>query len=179
MTVVSRNCTSIAPTLPAFETNHCSADCKYGVSSSQRCSGAIAASPLQRVAILAPMSGNASTHFGGSGNSTDSRLRNSAVIPPALCTIVISASSTGTKTASRRMTVTTATASFRRPPRAASSLRKNGHEATVTMVAQSIAIRNGLRTQKLDAMSSASNSTDRVVWVRSDDAVLSAFILFA
>ncbi len=125
------------------------------------------------MAIFAPTNGNASTHFGGSGTWIDSRLRNSAVIPPALFTIVISASSTGTNTTSSRMTVTMATASFRRPPSAASSLRKDGHEATVTMVAQSIAIRNGLRTQKLDAMSSASSRTDSVVCVRSDDSGLS------
>ena len=75
--------------------------------------------------------------------------------------------------------MTIATASFRRPPRAASSLRKNGHAATLTMVAQSIAIRNGLRTQKLDAMSSASSSTDSVVCVRSDDSGLSGVIPFA
>ena len=64
MTVVNRNCTSMAPMPPAFETNHCSADCRYGVSSAQRSSGVSAASCLQRAAILAPTSGSASTHLG-------------------------------------------------------------------------------------------------------------------
>ena len=40
-------------------------------------------------------------------------------------------------------------------------------------------IRNGLRTQKLDAMSSASSRTDSVVCVRSDDSGLFVLIPFA
>src|SRR6516162_4532464 len=88
----------------------------------------------------------------------------------AFLTIVVRASVTGTNTTSRIIAVMIATARRRLPARNASSLIRNGHVATLTMVAHRIDMRNGLKTQKVDAMNNAMKSTDRVMCVMSTEA---------
>ena len=83
----------------------------------------------------------------GPGNAIDSRDLMSAVRLCAFLAIVASASVTGTNTTSRIVTVTTATARPRLPPTSACSRKRDGHVATLTIVAHRTAVTKGMRTE--------------------------------
>jgi hypothetical protein len=170
MIVVSTNSRSIVPTPPALTTNHWRPLCAYGVTVADRSSALISANCRHPAVILSPTKGTSSSTAGGAGNVTDSSDLICAAMLWAFLTMVVSASAIGTNTTSRIIVVMMATASARRPPSRICRRKRNGHVATLTIVAQRIDVRKGLTIQTVANTRTARKRTANVVWVMSVDA---------
>jgi hypothetical protein len=137
----------------------------------ERSSGLSAAKWLHLAASFSPIAGKCASQSGGEDREKADRDKDRdwafSEMALAFPTIVTMASVIGMRTISRRAIVSNATAKPLFFTNLFSSFSRTGHVAITIRPAQIIETKKGLRTQKVDTMSTPMESTDRVVWVMS------------